>query len=94
MQIRPSIVQSRASSADDEATTANLPVKQQVGSFRKRKSDVWYYFKPKYVNEQGILMADCKLCSRPLTACNITNLKSHLTTVHKDDYVFDKVKYR
>lgn len=94
MQARPSTGDSRASSADLEAATVDQPPKDIGRVLRNTRSDVWFYFKPKYVNAEGVTVAECRLCSRPLSACNTTNLKSHLTTVHRDDYVFDRIKDR
>ena len=63
-----------------------------AGLFRKRRSDVWAYFSPKYLSEDGTPLASCKLCCKVFSACNTTNLKSHLTSVHRHDYVTDLVK--
>ena len=94
MQAWPSTRDSRTSSADLQAAAIDRPTKDNGRSLRTTRSDVWFYFKPKYINAEGVTVAECRLCSRPLSACNTTNLKSHLTTVHRDDYVFDRIKDR
>ena len=58
---------------------------------RKTRSNVWGYFGQKYT-VGGNMYAACKLCKKVLSACNTTNLKSHLTSIHRNEMVTDRMK--
>ena len=73
-----------------------LPVVQNFRpanrTLRKNKSDVWGYFSAKYISVEGWPVTKCKLCNKEFSACNTTNLKGHLTSVHRNDYVTDRIR--
>ena len=58
----------------------------------KSRSNVWGYFGAKYIGADGRAYANCKLCQNAFSACNTTNLKAHLTSVHRHTYVMDRIK--
>ena len=59
---------------------------------RSQRSSVWAYFSGKYTGTCARSLAECKLCKKVLSACNTTNLKAHLTSVHRHQYVTDRIK--
>lgn len=90
MEEQPSTRDSRASSA--EMVTVDQSPLDNGRFLQNTRSNVLFNFKPKYVNTEGVTVEERRLCSRPLSACNTPNLKSHLFTVHRDNNVFDKIK--
>ena len=61
-------------------------------SLRKLKSQVLKYFPTSIFDKDGFLLPIVFCAAIHCSAVNTTNLKAHLTSVHKDDYVLDCVK--
>jgi hypothetical protein len=77
---------------DGSGTCPETPSNKLTGNLlayhRRKSSDVWRFFGPKYFDkEDNCYYARCKICEMPVKVLNTTNLKSHLNSRHGKEMV-------